>query len=184
MLFKHLFMQNIFLKRVCCICWLLAVMGPLRAQFEEGQASSQLNSMSCTQALPSVPNSVTYAAQGAVLRKIRNIVRLKINEQALNGAAGSPFLFFKSGFTATATLKVELWSLAANGGNAPDQTQTQIGMTPHRHASRLLDGGYLELEGHLVRPTRSPPVCNAAFQLMPRCVRFTVARLRSRSCGF
>ena len=95
-------------------CLVLPLSGGLKAQFEEGRASQQLNSISCTQALPSVPNTVTYTSLGEPIRKIRNLVRFKINELATTGGAGTPFQYFKSGFTAVANLKVELWNSASH----------------------------------------------------------------------
>src|ERR1700755_2249019 len=109
-------MQNIFLKRffyACCM--VLIASGSLRAQFEEGQSTSQTNVISCTQPFPSVHNKVFYTSLGESSKKIRNIVRFKINESALTGASGTPFLFFKSGFSATANLTVELWNFFPTG---------------------------------------------------------------------
>lgn len=119
-------MQNISLKG-SLIIFILGMMatGVARAQFEEGHASQQLNSISCTQPMPSVPNTVPYTKLTETSRKIRNLVRFKFNELATTGGAGTPFVYFKSPFMAVATLKVELWNSASTGGGSPDQTQTQ-----------------------------------------------------------
>jgi RHS repeat-associated protein len=122
-------MRNNFLKGVFCrffFSLLVLAPGRLRAQFEEGQASQQTNTISCNQALPSVPNALTYSSLGEANKTIRNIVRLKINEVALSTATGTPLLYYNSGFTANVTLKIELWLIAPAPGVNPDLLQTPV----------------------------------------------------------
>ncbi|MHA4808141.1 RHS repeat-associated core domain-containing protein [Flavitalea flava] len=115
------------IKRVIFVFIIIQlVFGRIQAQFEEGQVSRQLNSISCNQAFPSVPNTVSYTSLGEASRKIKNILRFKFNELQPTGSPGSPLLFFNSGFLATATLKVELWELASSAGNNPDLIMTPV----------------------------------------------------------
>ena len=109
-------MRNDWLK----ILWLtsllaLALTGELKAQFEEGtQDPTQIGVIAGNSAFPA-SNTVTMASnQGTPL--IRNIVRFRINEMAMNGAARE---YFKAGFTATVTLTVNAWYLSSENGN-PD----------------------------------------------------------------
>ncbi|MDO6433979.1 RHS repeat-associated core domain-containing protein [Flavitalea sp. BT771] len=122
-------MQIIFLRRLFYVCLLLLMAsGSLRAQFEEGQSSGTMNHLPCTGPLPSSPDKVFYTPLGATSRKIRNIVRFKIDESAPGGTSGT-FLYFKSGFTATVSLKVEMWTLFPTGSQTPDVTNSNLTLT-------------------------------------------------------
>src|SRR5580658_769937 len=87
------------------------------AQFEEGtQYNPLVGEITINGTFPD-SNTVTIgASQGQSYSTIRNIIRLKINELAPNG---SNLLFYKAGFTVTATLSVNAWLLASNNGT-PD----------------------------------------------------------------
>jgi len=122
-------MQIIFLRRLFYVCCLILVAsGSVCAQFEEGQSSGTMNHLPCTGTLPSSPDKVFYIPLGATSRKIRNIVRFKIDESAPTGGSGQ-FLYFKSGFSATVSLKVEMWTLLPTGSQAPDVTNNNLTLT-------------------------------------------------------
>jgi hypothetical protein len=122
-------MQNIILKSFFSACGLILLLsGRALAQFEEGQASGVTNSISCTATLPSTPNLVTYTAAGEASRKIRDIVRFKMNESAPS-TPGAPMQYFQSGFSATVTLKIELWNPGFTSGASPDVTMAAQTLT-------------------------------------------------------
>lgn len=120
-------MQDILLKRLFYVCWLLlATSASLQAQFEEGQASSQQNVISCAESLPSLPKKVWYTASaGESATKIRNILRFKFDEKAHAGGDETPYLYYKSGFQATVAVRVEGWTQVPSGSESPDYDEVK-----------------------------------------------------------
>ncbi|MBN9384681.1 MAG: hypothetical protein J0H74_28260 [Chitinophagaceae bacterium] len=120
-------MRYFFLK--CLLFFgglVLAGTSSLKAQFEEGQASMQQNVIPCAGGLPSTPLKVTFNHLDENTRKIRNILRFKFDEKAHTGDNTTPYLYYKSGFTATASIRVEMWRTApSSGATAADLDQTQ-----------------------------------------------------------
>lgn len=76
---------------------------PATAQFEEGKETVILKPIIGSAITAGASGIVTCSAsQGEVSKRVQNIITLKINEQS------SPF--FRSGFSATVYLKIELWA--------------------------------------------------------------------------
>ncbi|MDR3715180.1 MAG: DUF6443 domain-containing protein, partial [Puia sp.] len=113
-------------KWICIFFCLLLGAGRLSAQFEEGISNKTVMPIPCG-TTPYSPSVVYYTATtGETTPSIRDIVRFKIDEAALTGATGSPLSYYKSGFTATANLTIDLWlTTPANGSVAPTTTQTK-----------------------------------------------------------
>lgn len=102
----------------------LLITGSVKAQFEEGLKDPPLIAViKGTQATNAVDSVIVSATQGESSKKIQNIIWFKINELATTSSAnGAPLLYYKSGFTATVTLKVDVWTSAA--ATNPTQTLT------------------------------------------------------------
>ncbi|HEY4062666.1 MAG TPA: DUF6443 domain-containing protein, partial [Puia sp.] len=118
-------MQHVLLRKpLFAVFFIMLLSGRAMAQFEEGLSSVQLGSIDCSNT--TLPNMVFYTSQGEASRTIKNILRFKINELATTGSGSTPPLqYYKSGFTATATITVDLWASAAARTGSPDQTLTK-----------------------------------------------------------
>src|SRR5580692_2848838 len=102
-------MRMIFHKRVAAV--ILGLLGCLGAfgQFQSGLPSILTTVDTCSTTLPSRPDTTKYYYGGEDTVNIRNILRLKINELATNGS-GPAMEYFASGFTATATISLRMWT--------------------------------------------------------------------------
>lgn len=157
-------MRNAFAKKLMAVLpGMLFVTFSVRAQFEQGMSSTQLGSVSCNQTMPAPPSVVTYATQGEYATKIKNVVRLKFNELATTtGSPGGPLQYFASGFTATASIKIEGWTNAPTGSQTADWSEVtsltvnynMTAGTPYNPIAYIV----------LVNPTDNTPGKNLGFQ--------------------
>lgn len=110
----------------CLVSLLLGLLagGQLRAQFQSGLTSSQTGVINCNTTFPSAANLISDTPQGEP-EYIKNILRFKINEMATVSGSSS-LLYFASGFTATATIKVDLWTNAADTASSPTDSVTKV----------------------------------------------------------
>src|SRR5580700_680243 len=116
-------MRMIFHKRLAVVVLVLLMGGKALGQFQSGLSSLLTTVDTCSETLPSRPDTTKYYYGGEDTVNIRNILRLKINELATSGS-GSALQYFSSGFTATATISLRMWAHVEQIANPPTDTET------------------------------------------------------------
>jgi RHS repeat-associated protein len=121
--YKMLTMRMIFHKRLAVVILGLLMGCGAFGQFQSGLPSVLTTVDTCSETLPSRPDTTKYFYGGEDTVNIRNILRLKINELATSGS-GSAMQYFASGFTATATISLRMWAHIQQIANPPTDTET------------------------------------------------------------